>query len=190
MTAIQPIPRANPAHDPNPDWNHLRETVRMMELAVAQVEAAMTDSSASVDALTGTFTTMANTIRLMEERINGLAGDPATQDVRAELLGVAGHVGGMVRQAIIAFQFYDRLSQRLSHVSNGLAWLAELVGDPQRASTVDSWLDLKQRIRARYSMPEENEMFEAVLVRGLSVEDAVREFIEKMNRKGDDIELF
>lgn len=190
MTAIQPIPRAVTAHEPNPDWNHLRETVRMMELAVAQVEAAMTDSSASVDSLTGTFTTMANTIRLMEERITGLTGDQATQEVRSELLGAAGHVGGMVRQAIIAFQFYDRLSQRLSHVSNGLAWLAELVGDQQRATAVDSWLDLKQRIRARYSMPEENEMFDAVLVRGLSVDDAVREFIEKMNKKGDDIELF
>lgn len=190
MTASQAIARMSPNTDSPPEWNHLRETVRMMELAVAQVEAAMTDSSASVDSLTATFTTMANTIRLMEERIASLSGDQATQDVRGELLGAAGHVGGMVRQAIIAFQFYDRLSQRLSHVSNGLAWLAELVGDPQRATAADSWLDLKQRIRARYSMPEENEMFEAVLVRGLSVDEAVREFIEKMNNKGDDIELF
>jgi hypothetical protein len=190
MTAIQALTATPPAHEPHPDWNHLRETVRMMELAVAQVEAAMTDSSASVDSLTGTFTTMANTIRLMQQRIGGLTGDPGTQEVRSELLGAAEHVGGMVQQAIMAFQFYDRLSQRLSHVSNGLAWLAELVGDQDRASTVDSWLDLKKRIRARYSMPEENEMFDAVLVRGLKVEDAVREFIEKVNRKGDDIELF
>jgi hypothetical protein len=190
MNAIQSIPLAIPGHDSPPDWNHLRETVRMMELAVAQVEAAMTDSSASVDSLTGTFTTMASTIRLMEDRITGLTGDQATEEVRSELLGAAGHVGGMVRHAIIAFQFYDRLSQRLSHVSNGLAWLAEVVGDPQRTATVDSWLDLKQRIRARYSMPEENEMFDAVLVRGLSVDAAVREFIDKMNQKGDDIELF
>lgn len=180
----------NAETESHPEWNQLRETVRMMELAVAQVEAAMTDSSASVDSLTGTFTTMANTIRLMEDRISGLTGDHATQDVRSELLGAAGHVGAMVRQAIIAFQFYDRLSQRLSHVSNSLAWLAELVGDSDRATTVDAWLSLKQRIRARYSMPEENEMFEAVLVRGLTVDQAVREFIEKMNRKGDDIELF
>lgn len=190
MNAIPAIARAAAAAESNPDWNHLRETVRMMELAVAQVEAAMTDSSASVDALTGTFTMMANTIRLMEDRIGRLGDDEATRETRAELLGAAGHVGGMVRQAIIAFQFYDRLSQRLSHVSNGLAWLAELVGDPQRAAAVDAWRDLQQRVRARYSMPEENEMFEAVLLRGLSVEEAVREFMEKMHRKGDDIELF
>lgn len=190
MTASPAISRMNADNESHPEWNHLRETVRMMELAVAQVEAAMTDSSASVDSLTGTFTTMANTIRLMEERITGLSGDQATQDVRGELLGAAGHVGGMVRQAIIAFQFYDRLSQRLSHVSNGLAWLGELVGDPPRAAHAESWLSLKQRLRSRYSMPEENEMFDAVLLRGLSIDEAVREFIEKMNRKGDDVELF
>jgi hypothetical protein len=39
-------------------------------------------------------------------------------------------------------------------------------------------------------MPEEVEMFEAVLVRGLTVEQAISEFMEKMNNKGDDIELF
>jgi hypothetical protein len=33
-------------------------------------------------------------------------------------------------------------------------------------------------------------MFEAVLVRGLTVEQAIREFMDKMNSKGDDIELF
>jgi peptidoglycan hydrolase-like protein with peptidoglycan-binding domain len=190
MSAIEPAVRGTRVHHPGPDWNHLRETVLMMELAVAQVEAAMTDSSASVDALTGTFTTMANTIRLMEDRIGALADDDATRDTRQQLLGAAGHVGGMVRQAIIAFQFYDRLSQRLSHVSNGLAWLAELVSDPQQVAQIDSWRDLQQRIRARYSMPEENEMFEAVLLRGLPVDAAVREFMEKLQRKGDDIELF
>lgn len=190
MTAISALSQPVSAHDPNPDWNHLCETVRMMELAVAQVEAAMTDSSASVDALTGTFTSMAGTIRLMEERIQALADDEATRGVRSELLGAAGHVGGMVRHAIVAFQFYDRLTQRLSHVSNGLSWLAELVGDPPRAAHAESWLTLKQRLRSRYSMPEENEMFDAVLQRGLSIDEAVREFMQKINRKGDDIELF
>ena len=96
----------------------------------------------------------------------------------------------MVNQAIVAFQFYDRLSQRLSHVNNGLAWLAELVGDETRAGDAQAWADLQARIRARYSMPEEIEMFEAVLLRGLTVEQAIREFMAKMSTKGDDIELF
>ena len=190
MPASKAVVRGTRVHNPGPDWNHLRETVLMMELAVAQVEAAMTDSSASVDALTGTFTSMANTIRLMEDRIGGLGDDEATRETRQQLLTAAGHVGGMVRQAIIAFQFYDRLSQRLAHVNNGLAWLAELVSNPDQVASITSWQELQQRIRARYSMPEENEMFEAVLMRGLTVDAAVREFMEKLHRKGDDIELF
>ncbi len=102
MPASKAVVRGTRVHNPGPDWNHLRETVLMMELAVAQVEAAMTDSSASVDALTGTFTSMANTIRLMEDRIGGLGDDEATRETRQQLLTAAGHVGGMVRQAIIA----------------------------------------------------------------------------------------
>ncbi|MFN7387163.1 MAG: hypothetical protein ACK5VV_07065 [Lysobacteraceae bacterium] len=182
--------RGTRVHNPGPDWNHLRETVLMMELAVAQVEAAMTDSNASVDALTGTFTTMANTIKLISERISGLADNEATNAVKMELMVATMNVAGMVNQAIVAFQFYDRLSQRLSHVNNGLAWLADLVGDHNRASSTEAWAELQGKIRARYSMPEEIEMFEAVLLRGLTVEQAIREFMEKMNNKGDDIELF
>lgn len=184
------IARGTRVNNPGPDWNHLRETVLMMELAVAQVEAAMTDSNASVDALTGTFTTMANTIKLINERITGLADTETTAPVKSELMSATLNVAGMVNQAIVAFQFYDRLSQRLSHVNNGLAWLAELVGDEGRANSTVAWAELQSRIRARYSMPEEIEMFEAVLLRGLTVEQAIREFMEKMNNKGDDIELF
>lgn len=190
MTGIDATPRGTRAHDPGPDWSHLRETVLMMELAVAQVEAAMTDSNASVDALTGTFTTMANTIKLINERISGLADTEATAPVKTELVMATNNVAGMVNQAIVAFQFYDRLSQRLGHVNNGLAWLAELVGDQKQASSAAAWAELQGKIRARYSMPEEIEMFEAVLLRGLTVEQAIREFMEKMNSKGDDIELF
>jgi len=182
--------RGTQVHDPGPNWSHLRETVLMMELAVAQVEAAMTDSNASVDALTGTFTTMANTIKLINERITGLADTEATAPVKTELMTATTNVAGMVNQAIVAFQFYDRLSQRLSHVNHGLASLADLVGDEKQARSTEAWAALQGRIRARYSMPEEVEMFEAVLVRGLTVEQAIREFMEKMNNKGDDIELF
>ena len=182
--------RGTQAHNPGQDWSQLRETVLMMELAVAQVEAAMTDSNASVDALTGTFTTMANTIKLINERITGLADTEATGPVKTELMMATKNVAGMVNQAIVAFQFYDRLSQRLSHVNHGLAWLAELVGDQKQAISAEAWTELQTKIRSRYSMPEEVEMFEAVLIRGLTVEQAIAEFMEKMNNKGNDIELF
>ncbi|MBS3896873.1 hypothetical protein [Silanimonas sp.] len=183
-------PRGTRAHAPGPDWSHLRETVLMMELAVAQVEAAMTDSNASVDTLTGMFTTMASTIRQINARTADLDETEESAPVKRELLATTAHVAGMVNQAIIAFQFYDRLTQRLSHVNHSLAWLAELVGDEQRIGSAADWAALQQRIRARYSMPEEIEMFEAVLLRGLSVEQAIREFMDKMNEKSDDIELF
>jgi nitrate/nitrite-specific signal transduction histidine kinase len=99
----------------------------------------------------------------------------------------------MVNQSIIAFQFYDRLAQRLSHVNHSLAMLAELVADSARADSASEWTSLQQAIRARYSMPEEVEMFEAVLVHGMPVQQAVDQFMQRMadrSNGSDDIELF
>ena len=39
-------------------------------------------------------------------------------------------------------------------------------------------------------MPEEVEMFEAVLIHGMSVHQALQNFMERMKHRVDDIELF
>ena len=43
---------------PDLDWSQVRETILMLNLAVAQIEMALKESSGSVDVLTNSFTDM------------------------------------------------------------------------------------------------------------------------------------
>ena len=96
-----------------------------------------------------------------------------------------------MRESIIAFQFYDKLSQRLDHVAHALSALAELVDDPARLYNPGEWSGLQAGIRSRYSMREEQEMFD-LLLSGASVEEALK-VSKKQHQEtdsSDDIELF
>jgi hypothetical protein len=96
----------------------------------------------------------------------------------------------MVHQAIIAFQFYDKLVQRLAHVSHSLGSLSELVSDQRRIFSPYEWVGLQEKIRSRYSTVDEVAMFEAVL-NGMPVQDAIAQYVDTLKDKGgDDIELF
>jgi hypothetical protein len=174
----------------DPSWDKMRETVLMMELAVGQIEGAMRDSDSSVQVLTDTFTVMARHMAAIAQDAGRLPDEGELGELKQRMGAAAGQVTGMVHQSIIAFQFYDRLVQRLSHVSHGLEWLVGVISDEQSAGNPASWLELQEKIRSRYSMPEEVEMFEAVLLHGKPVKQALSEFMKKMKNKGDDIELF
>ena len=143
------------AGDAGNRWTQVRETVLMMELAVAQIESAMKDSDRSVAVLTDTFTTMAGQMGQIATTVNALSDDGEEGAMKARLRDATMSVSGMVNQSIIAFQFYDRLAQRLSHVNHSLAMLAELVADSARADSASEWTSLQQAIRAETGLETE-----------------------------------
>jgi hypothetical protein len=171
------------------DWSHVHETMLMLELAAGQIDAAMTESSSSVDVLTGTFTAMAGSLAAIRAGLAGLPDDGTVGERKAALLADAREVDGTAQQAIIAFQFYDRLSQRLSHVCHSLADLSNLVADADRALRRDEWVKLQESIRSKYTSAEEREMFEAALA-GVPVREVLQRFVADLRDKGDDIEFF
>ncbi len=186
--------RGTRAHTPDLDWSQVRETVLMLELAAGQIEAAMRDSNSSVDVLTGTFTTMADSLASISQTVEAIPDTGESHQARRELATVTGQVSGMVHQAIIAFQFYDKLSQRLSHVCNSLGSLSDLVADRARLFNPDEWVGLQQRIRARYTTRDELEMFESVMA-GTPVMEAIEKYLAAVQARavesgGDEIELF
>lgn len=189
MAKFEINPPGTRAHTPDLNWSQVRETVLMMELSAGQIEAAMTESNNSVEVLTDVFTTMAGQMRMIGETVTALPDTGESGEAKARLLGATQHVSGMVHQAIIAFQFYDKMVQRLSHVNHSLAALAALVGDKSRLYNPGEWVALQEQIRSKYTMREEVEMFEAVLA-GMPVEEALEKFMAKVNEKSDDIELF
>lgn len=177
------------AHNPDLDWNLLRETILMLELAAGQIEYAMKDSNTSVEVLTDSFTTMAGYLHSMSETLNSLPDDGVAGKKKSEMQRMAVNVAGMVQHSIIAFQFYDKLTQRLAHVCHSLALMNELVANRSRLYSPAEWVALQEKIRSKYTTAEEHALFEAVM-EGVPVQEALDRYMSSMKAKGDDIELF
>lgn len=188
MTAAEER-RGSSAHMPDLDWSQVRETVLMLELAVGQIDSAMKEGGSSVEVLTDSFTSMAGYMRMMGSALEQLPDTPATAQLKESLIGHAGEVAGRVQKSIIAFQFYDKLSQRLAHVSQSLEALTGLVTDQRKLYNPFEWVALQEKIRAKYSTREEIDMFNAVM-KGMPVKEALNNYKAEMKDKGDDVELF
>ncbi len=182
-------PRGTSAHMPDLNWSQVRETVLMLELSAVQIETAMKDSNASVDVLTNSFTSMASYMRMISDTVHTLPDQGEVGVAKQNLSGISDHVSGMVHQAIIAFQFYDKLVQRLAHVGISLGDLSDLVADGRRLYNPSEWVSLQDKIRTKYTTRDEIAMFDAVM-RGMPVHEAVDKFMAEMKEKNDDIELF
>ncbi len=173
---------------PDLDWSQITETVRMLNLSVAQIAMAMHEGEDSVEALTRSFTHMVERIQAISEHVKALP--PEQSEVAEAIAADCAEVQGGIQQSIVAFQFYDRLSQRLDHVKHALEQLGDLVADSSRLYNPGEWYALQEHIRGRYTMREEQEMFEA-LVEGASVEEALERVRERLKEGDiDDIELF
>lgn len=181
------------AHAPDLDWSQIRETVLMLELAAGQVEAAMRDSNTSVGVLTDTFTSLADTLGVVDAALDTLPDSVGNGLVKSEIREGTRVIGEKVHQAIIAFQFYDKLVQRLDHVCTSLAGLSKVVSDRSRLYNPNEWLGLQNKIRDKYTMEEERAMFDAVLG-GMTVQEALDHYMQarmqQVEESGGDIELF
>jgi len=181
------------AHLPDLDWSQVRETVLMVELAAGQVEAAMRESNTSVEVLTDTFTSLADTLQLIDAAVSTLPDTVGNGMVKAEIQDNTQLVSAKVRQAIVAFQFYDKLVQRLAHVCHSLEGLSNLVSDAERLYIPAQWVALQELVRSKYTMVEEREMFDAVL-HGMPVDQAIEQYMQarmkEVTNSGGEIELF
>jgi hypothetical protein len=185
--------RGTRVHAPDLDWSQVRETVLMVELAAGQVEAAMKDSNSSVEVLTDTFTSLADTLQLIDAAISTLPDTIGNGLVKAEIVANTQLVSDKVHHAIVAFQFYDKLVQRLDHVCHSLAGLSALVADKGRLYSPPEWKALQDAILAKYTMVEERAMFESVL-NGATVKEALETYMaarmQEIESSGGEIELF
>jgi len=181
------------AHAPDLDWSQVRETVLMLELAAGQVEAAMKDSNSSVGVLTDTFTSLAESLETVDIALDTLPDNVGNGMVKAEIREGTRQIGEKVHHAIIAFQFYDKLVQRLEHVCTSLAGVSTVVSDRSKLYNPDEWLGLQGKIRDKYTMEEERAMFDAVLG-GMTVQEALDHYMQarmqQVEESGGDIELF
>ncbi len=180
------------AAKPDLDWSQVKETVLMLRLAAAQIDFSLHEGNSSVDALTDSFTGMAESMQAIQQSAQQIFRKYSIEDqLSQDMMQHCDAVSSKVQQAIIAFQFYDKLVQRLDHVVDSLSRLGELVGDASRLYSPNEWRGLQERIRSRYTMGEERELFDA-LMNGEDIQtvlDRMREWAQNTSAD-DDIELF
>jgi hypothetical protein len=179
------------ATSPDLDWSQIRETVRLLNLAVSHIEESMHVGDDSVEALTDSFTTMAGEIQSIHESIEELP-ESVSSIITEEIEEKCQSLKTQVHSAIIAFQFYDRMIQKLTHVSHSMDAMAELIIDQSRLFNPHEWTALQEKIRSRYTMESERLMFDA-LMKGSSVKEALEIAVNHehdTNGQTGDIDLF
>ncbi|WP_051534419.1 hypothetical protein [Deefgea rivuli] len=156
-------------HNPELNWCQVRETLLMLGIAVAQVRHAMDEGSTSFSTLSTSF---ASTYMHIEELKTTLAQSNLAVPAELQLAERVTEISAQNSKSIVAFQFYDRLSQRLDHVCGTISQLASLVSDPTQIDQPDAWLALQQRIRSQFSMEQEKVLFDAILS-GMPISEAL-----------------
>lgn len=186
-----PTKNTSTANRPDLDWSQVRETILMLQLSMAQIELALHDSASSVSDLSDSFTTISATLNAIRAANERLPDQGDISAIKAEIAGLGSEGGEKVGQAIIAFQFYDRLSQRLSHVCRSLDDLGGLVSDPARLYNPSAWVGLQALIRSKYVTEEDRRMFDTLMATQnvkLALDDFIR--CKREQQPSGDIELF
>jgi len=168
-----------------------KKVAELTRLAAAQIRVAVTESGESVDELSLSFTDIVNKDKLIRESISQLPDEPSITEIKKQISMLSNEISHNVQNAVIAFQFYDRLCQRLDHTSECLRNLSE-IEDNTLKSSVDEVNKLRDQVYNHFTMKEERQLFDAVLV-NKQFEQAIGEYmkarIETMD-DDDDIELF
>lgn len=166
------------------DSAELQESVILIGLSVAQIESSLAEGGLSIEQLIKNFQSMSNKLTEFSKGIQ------SKTDIKA--------LKKEIDESTIAFQFYDRLQQRLGHVSQSLILLSELVSDQESFKQPEKWDQLKERVRKSYTMESERDLFKLIYEDEIAIADALSAIIEdSINRtkeKGssqeDDVTLF
>jgi hypothetical protein len=174
------------------EWTPEQQIAHMLELCEAQMESALCESDLAVDALIKAFTGLADTTRSI-----GALADQLPQELRdskhKDLDQQLGTIRSQVANAVVAFQFYDKLTQRLGHVRYSLSTLSMFVCDKTQTNQREQWERLFNTLRRLYRTEEEREIFH-LMVNGASADEARAQAeqhqITHTAEQAGDVELF
>lgn len=154
-------------------WTPEQQIARLLALCEAQMESALSESDVAVEELIKSFAGLIEAGQAL-----GSLGDKTPADASpADLAGQLDALRKQTAAAVVAFQFYDKLTQRLGHVRYSLSALAMFVCDGAKSGEREQWRRMFSTLRRLYRTEEERELFK-MMVEGASAEEA-REHIQQ-----------
>jgi hypothetical protein len=158
------------------DWTPEQQMAHMLDLCEAQMESALSESDLAVDALIKAFSGLVDTARSVSAMTEGLPAE-LKQVAAGNLNQQVEAISKQMAAAVVAFQFYDKLTQRLGHVRYSLSTLAMFVCDRAQTTQRDQWRRLFVTLRRLYRTEEERQIFN-MMVEGATADEA-REHIHQ-----------
>ena len=169
-----------------------KNIAELTRLAAAQIRVAVTESGDDIDALTHSFREIVNQDKLIRDNIEQLPDDSTTKKIKDDIALLSTELRSNINNAVVAFQFYDRLCQRLDHTSECLRGLSE-IEDHKLQTSADEVIKLRDNVYNHFTMIEERQLFDAVLS-SKDFEQAIKEYsvarIKSLEVEEDDIEFF
>lgn len=166
------------------NWSHIQETLNMLNLAIAHIKRSMIDGDESVHALSNSFTDMVGLNKVIETASTQLEESPE----KLAISNACKEIGNRTDAALIAFQFYDILTQRLEHICQSLTAMSDLFNDDERLNLPYEWAALQEKIKSKYRIQGDREMFEAILA-GKGIDEALKLGVTQRTAK-DELEFF
>lgn len=166
----------------------MREGVQSLELAIAQIDMSLQESDHAVEELIAAITAMAGSMHRIEGGLAALRKSPDAATVEDTINLECRQAEDSMQQAITAFQFYDRLSQRFLHIKENLRAIADVMRAPDQQHPA-MWRNLHDKVRSVYSLEQEQCMYQALL-RGLSSDNVNKRSDATVQKSCGDIELF
>ena len=169
-----------------PDCVQDHEASKLLSLLSTQVRYAMQESDTSVNALTESFNEMIAHVNCIHETVQGKFDDEAKNIILLE----CDEVTKKMQSTIIAFQFYDKLSQRMQHSSDSLDLFNEQFSSTSHSFNTEAWSIMLDQINAHYTIEHDRDIFKEAIY-GLQASEA-RDNSGNMpgNEEPGDIELF
>ncbi|VUD66279.1 hypothetical protein TDB9533_03548 [Thalassocella blandensis] len=177
------------------NWSYVSETINMLYLAVCQIESTMTEANTSVDVLTQSFTQLAGHTNDVSSQVQCLTEVEQLQRFKEDIAQTANEIQTNINSSIRAFQFYDRVCQRVDHVARSLEKVSAILEDETEMKKPSAWKGIQEQIKSSYTMEAERIMFEYIM-RGGTVKEALEIYNHHFSAESDDpgdkdeIELF
>ncbi|MFQ3211846.1 hypothetical protein ABXT70_08485 [Candidatus Njordibacter sp. Uisw_039] len=177
------------------NFSHIKNTLTMLGITIAQIRTSLSDSNTNVDTLSSTFAQIADNVLTIHDSAVSISCVEPKDQMELELIQAASSAAkAKVGQAVVDFQFFDRLDQRLSHVIKSLDDMSALIQNPDRLQDPMAWMELQSNLHDSYSMESERLMF-ASIMGGSSIEEAIAIYHAHTPDKAeeteaDDVEMF
>jgi hypothetical protein len=189
-TPLADVTSRNRALLPMSNWSPQQQTARMLALCEAQMEAATQDSDAAVDVLVNAFTKLMGAVRELSNVSRAECDDASDAQTRIEIQKRCNDLSGQAAAAVMAFQFYDKLSQRLGHVRYSLSTMALFICDRSNSQRPEHWEKLLQSLGRLYRTAEERAIFDSIAGSLSLTSSAQEEPLAKEMSDAGSVELF